>query len=98
MARSPDSRDRGDWPPNVDEGQRPDSRQLRDHGECLNILHEGERTFQEDVKTRQYTPIPTQSCSRFSSGELLGMTCGLASLYHYFVAIRKPAKIGKQPL
>ena len=45
MARSPDSRDRREWPPNLDEGLHPDSRELQDHEECLHNLHEGERTF-----------------------------------------------------
>ena len=68
MARGPDSRDRREWPPNLDEGLHPDSRELQDHEKCLHNIHEGERTFQEDVKTCQFTLITTQSCSRSSSG------------------------------
>ena len=54
MVRSPDSRDRRQWPPNLDEGLHPDSRELQGLEECL---HEGEGTFQEDVKTCQFTLI-----------------------------------------
>ena len=43
---------------------RPDS---RDRREWPPNLYEGERPYQEDVRHRHFTPMPTQFCSRGSS-------------------------------